>query len=117
MKNHLMNSRLVQFLFIVLLMLAACTTCQRNEIDTISALVDEDRTGCVVSSIPDELSFDPFYEKYCDADGIPIISSNEVDSMALQQAYYIVKNMLVAVPDIRQELVSNGAYFAAIGKK
>jgi len=106
------------FLLIVVVMLTACTINQREdtEISTNSSLVDEDRSGCVVSSVPDEYSFDPFYQKYCDANGIPIISSEEVDDLALQQAYYIVMNMLVAVPDIREELISNGAYFGVIGK-
>ncbi len=111
-----MSSRLVRFLFILVVMQTSCTTNQLDGIHSTSSLVNEDRSGCAVSSIPDDLSFDPFYKKYCDADGIPIISSNEVADLALQQAYYIVMNMLVAVPDIRQELVSNGAYFAIIGK-
>jgi hypothetical protein len=74
------------------------------------------RSGCVVVRIPAEFSFDPFYEKYCDAKGIPIISSGEVDDLALQQTYTIVMNMLFAVPDIHQELVSKGVYFGVIGK-
>jgi len=113
-----MNSRLCFFLLIVVGTLTACTINQREDTEKNqkSSLVDEDRSGCVVSSVPDEYLFDPFYQKYCDADGIPIISSGEVDDLALQQAYYIVMNMLVAVPDIREELISNGAYFGVIGK-
>lgn len=116
MTNFFMNSRLFQFLFILVVMLTACTTNQSDGVNSTSSLVDEDRSACVVRGVPDDLSFDPFYKKYCDADGIPIISSNEVDDLALQQAYYLIMNMLVAVPDIHQELVSNGAYFAIIGK-
>jgi hypothetical protein len=113
-----MNTWFYRLLLITLVLLTACTNNQSEdaEISPTSSLVIEDRSGCVVGSVPDDLSFDPFYEKYCDADGISIISSNEVDDMALQQAYYIVMNMLVAVPDIRQELISNGAYFGIIGK-
>lgn len=113
-----MNTRFCRCLLIAVVLLTACTGTQRAgvEVAPTSSLVIENRSGCVVSSVPDDLSFDPFYGKYCDADGIPIISSNDVDDLALKQAYYIVMNMLVAVPDIRQELISNGAYFGVIGK-
>jgi hypothetical protein len=76
----------------------------------------EDRSGCVITGVPEELGVDPFYEKYCDADGIPIISSATVDDLALQQAYYIIHNMLYPIPKVRQELVEVGAYFGIIGK-
>lgn len=75
----------------------------------------EDRSGCVVGPVPQGFPFDPFYEKYCDAGGIPIISSGDVSDLALQQAYYIASNMLAPVPDMRAHLVSRGVYFAVIG--
>jgi hypothetical protein len=109
-----MNIRIYRFICITFILLAACTNRQSDQ--NVSFLVDEDRSGCVVQNIPEEYTFDSFYEKYCSADGIPIISSGEVDDLALQQAYYIVKNMLVAVPEIRQELISKGVYFGVIGK-
>ena len=77
---------------------------------------NEDRSGCVVSTPPKEYGFDSFYEKYCDMDGIPIVSSDAVDDLALQQAYYIVKNLLAAIPYVRDELIDLGVYFAIIGK-
>ncbi len=98
----------------MVILLVACTNSKSGH--EVSILIDEDRSGCIVQKIPNEYSFDPFYEKYCDADGIPIISSGEVDDLALQQAYYIVKSMLLAIPDIRQELISKGVYFGIIGK-
>jgi hypothetical protein len=109
------NSRMKGFLLLAAILLTACRI-NTGGVNANSPLVDEDRSGCVVSSVPDEYSFDPFYQKYCDANGIPIISSGEVEDLALQQAYYIVMNMLVAVPEIREELISNGAYFGVIGK-
>ena len=77
---------------------------------------NEDRQGCVVSKPPAAYGFDPFYEKYCDMDGIPIISSDAVDDLALQQAYYIVKNLLAPIPYVRDEFVELGVYFAIIGR-
>jgi alpha-glucosidase len=64
---------------------------------------------------PDDLHFKSFYTKHCDALGIPIISSEEVEDRALQQAYYIINNMLAPIPDVRQQLVSRGYYVAIIG--
>jgi hypothetical protein len=39
-----------------------------------------------------------------------------VDDLALQQAYYIIQNMLHPIPKVREELVEEGAYFGIIGK-
>jgi hypothetical protein len=77
---------------------------------------DEDRSGCVVTTPPDELKFDPFYSKYCSAQGISIVASEEVDDLALQQAYYIIINMLSPIPDVRDQLIADGKYIAIIGK-
>jgi hypothetical protein len=83
----------------------------------IPAAVNEDRSGCVVSAPPEDPRFDlSFYRKYCDAGGIPIISSEKVDDLALQQAYYLIMNILAPLPDVRRALVENGVYFAIIGR-
>ncbi|MBT3314303.1 MAG: hypothetical protein HN390_06790 [Anaerolineae bacterium] len=110
--------KIFSILLLFVFLLTACKKTQNAKIisPTESSLKEIDRNGCIISDIPDELSFDPFYKKYCNADGIPVISSEEVDDLALQQAYYILMNMLVAVPDIHQELVSKGIYFGVIGK-
>ena len=108
----------------LVLLLAGCAGSQTRGVDPGEVLLttptsvqaDEDRSGCVVSSVPNELGFDPFYKKYCDADGIPIISSGEVDDLALQQAHYLITSMLAPIPDVRQELISNRAYFGIIGE-
>lgn len=75
----------------------------------------EDRSGCVIGPVPGELGLDSYYEKYCDAEGIPIVSSGRVEDRALQQAYYLITNILAPVPEVREELVHQGAYFAVLG--
>jgi hypothetical protein len=82
----------------------------------IDVVPNEDRSGCVISKPPTEYGFDSFYEKYCDMDGIPIISSAAVDDLALQQTYYIVNNLLAAIPYVRDEFLDLGVYFAIIGR-
>ncbi len=112
---------------LVLTMLAFASSCQTTETPepTAAALstslspitVNESRDACVVAAPPGEYRFDPFYKKYCNAGGIPIISSGEVDDLALQQAYYLITNLLAPIPEINEELVDRGAYFAIMGIK
>ena len=54
---------------------------------------------------PAELALDPFYKKYADAFGIPIVSSELVPDTALLMARDIVNYMLLKRPDIRQAIV------------
>lgn len=63
----------------------------------------------VITSPPDSLDFDPFYRKYTDAGGIPIISTEKVPNTALLVARDIVHFMLMKRMDIREELQKKGA--------
>src|SRR5688572_15336127 len=47
-----------------------------------------------VSGVPSSFGYNPFYKKYIDANGIPIISSDKVPDAALLQARKIVVQML-----------------------
>lgn len=114
-----------RWIFLVSVLLLGCTsnltqvpvsTPKPTEVIVVTPLENEAQSNCVVSSVPEEFSFDPFYEKYCDAGGIPIISSGKVDDLALEQAHEVVMNMLAPIPEVRQELISRSAYFGVIGK-
>lgn len=63
----------------------------------------------MVGSPPAKLSLDPFYQKYVDADGIPITTSDRVPDLALLVARDIVLAMLSERPDLRDELIAMGA--------
>ena len=63
----------------------------------------------MITNPPDSLKLDPFYKKYIDAFGIPVVSSEKVPDNALAVARDIVNFMLVKRPDIRQELQKRGA--------
>jgi len=67
--------------------------------------------GCVITDVPDHLGLSTFFARYCDADGIAIVSSETVRDQALQQAWHIVMNMLAPRPDVREEMVNNGVKF------
>lgn len=58
---------------------------------------------------PASLGLDPFYQKYVDADGIPIVSSARAPDAALLVARDIVETELAHRPDIRDELVHEHA--------
>lgn len=58
---------------------------------------------------PASLGLDPFYQKYVDAGGIPIVSSTRVPDTALLVARDIVDAELANRPDIRRELLREHA--------
>jgi hypothetical protein len=59
-----------------------------------------------ITAPPAALALDPFYRKYVDADGLPIVSSEKVPDAALHAARDIVNAMLSHRPDVRATLVS-----------
>lgn len=68
----------------------------------------EDYVKANVGPIPSSFSFDPFYKKYADALGIPVISSDKVPDTALLVARDIVVQMLAKRPDVRQAMIEKG---------
>lgn len=54
---------------------------------------------------PPALGLDPFYAKYVDSGGIPVIGSARVPDSALERAGAILAEMLARRPDLRAELV------------
>jgi hypothetical protein len=65
----------------------------------------EDYVKFTVTAPPAHLELDPFYKKYVDAQGIPIVSSEKVPDQAHLMARDIVLFMLADRPDLRQELI------------
>ena len=57
---------------------------------------------------PAQLELHPFYKKYLDAGGIPIISSDKVPDAALFKARAIIDEILIYRPDIRAKLAEDG---------
>ena len=56
--------------------------------------------------VPASLGVSPFYSKYVDAQGIPVISSDKVPDDALLVARDIVNSMLAKRPDLRAALIA-----------
>lgn len=64
---------------------------------------------------PLKLGLDPFYEKYCDAMGIPVIASGVVSDMALLIARDIIIHMLSERPELKLQLIRDGQKVGIIG--
>ncbi|MGH8437065.1 MAG: hypothetical protein ACRERX_21980 [Pseudomonas sp.] len=58
-----------------------------------------------IGPVPDSLGVSPFYKKYVDAMGIPVISSEKVPDDALFVARDIINTMLANRPDLRKSMV------------
>ncbi len=59
-----------------------------------------------VGPVPESLGVSPFYKKYVDALGIPVISSEKVPDDALLVARDIVNSMLPARADLRSAMIA-----------
>lgn len=66
-----------------------------------------DRT-VVCGGDPDELGFDPFYDRYCDAAGIPVLASSEVDPRAVEATADIMVAMIGHRPDLIEAIAAGG---------
>ena len=64
--------------------------------------------GCDLtpSPPPGSLSLDPFYQKYLDATGIPIVASSAPADAALVQACTLTVRMLAARDDVRSAMIA-----------
>jgi hypothetical protein len=61
--------------------------------------------AAMIMAPPESLGLDPFYRKYTDAFGIPIVSSEKVVDAVLLMARDIVNYMLLKRPDVRAVMV------------
>ncbi len=49
-----------------------------------------------VTAVPESVKCDPFYRKYVDCGGLPVLSSERVDDKALLRANELISRMLTA---------------------
>jgi hypothetical protein len=63
---------------------------------------------------PAEMKLPDFYQKYIDADGYPIVASDNVSDYALKEAAYLVNMMLASRPDVREAMVKSGSRLIVI---
>jgi hypothetical protein len=72
-----------------------------------------------VTPVPDALraewGLSPFYTKCVDANGLPVLSSDQPSDYALLEAAYLINQMLAHRPDVREAMVRNRARLAVMG--
>jgi hypothetical protein len=76
----------------------------------------EDYVGYAITPPPAELGLDPFYKKYVNANGIPIVTSEKVPGAALLVARDQVAFMLAKRPDIRQAMIDRNLRLAIMAE-
>jgi Mlc titration factor MtfA (ptsG expression regulator) len=64
---------------------------------------------------PETMNLKPFYGKYFDAEGYPVLSSPKVNDYALKEAGYLINMMLAKRPDVKRALVEGGSRMVVIG--
>src|SRR5262245_66447607 len=64
---------------------------------------------------PAALGLDPFYTKWVDAQGLPVVSSSRVPDAALFEARAIVNPMLERRPEVRAQLAAGRGRMSVIG--
>ena len=67
-----------------------------------------------VTAPPAELELDPFYTKYLNTNGYPIVSSDKVNDYALRESAYLVDMMLAERPDLRKAMIESGSRLIVI---
>jgi len=75
-----------------------------------------DYIPAVVTAPPERLHVDPFYKKYSDALGIPVLSSEKAPDAALLVARDIVIHMLARRTDLRETLVAQNWRIGVMAK-
>ena len=63
---------------------------------------------------PALLGLEPFYQKYLDAGGIPVVSSSDVSDETLVRVAATLDEMLVQRPEMREAIVASGGRVAVL---
>ncbi len=69
-----------------------------------------------VTAPPASLGLDPFYAKWIDADGLPVIGSTKPADAALRQACRIVRQMLSFRPELRTKMIEKKARISVMAR-
>ncbi len=97
-----------------IVLLAFCQNHSKAEAEVEEVL---DIPLCVVSAVPDSLGYDPFYTKYVDVNGIPLISSWRVPDSAFVAAHRTLYAMTSMLPKaVLDSMVGRGTRVAIMGR-
>ncbi len=83
-------------------------------IATVCANVSGAGVGPVPEAVREKFKLAPFYRKYLEVEGLPIVASSNVSDYALLEAKWIVQHMLVNRRDILPAMASNSVRLAVM---
>ncbi len=70
----------------------------------------------VPAKLKEKLKLDPFYEKYVDADGLPVLGSKKVSDDALAEAAWVVRKMLDGRKDLLKAMAQQNVRAVIMAK-
>lgn len=95
----------------------ATTACQESKQQGNEETEVLDVPECVVTTPPDSLHLDPFYKKYVDVNGIPLISSHRVPDSAFVAAHRTLYAMTSMLPEaVLDSMVNRGTRVAIMAR-
>ena len=99
------------------LVLLAMTGCKQSQQEATVETEVLDIPECVVTTPPDSLNYDPFYKKYVDVNGIPLISSWRVPDSAFVAAHRTLYAMTSMLPKaVLDSMVNRGTRVAIMAR-
>lgn len=104
-----MKSNLLHSFFSIILIISLYSCSDKKEQLSINAVK--------VIDVPDSLNLDPFYKKYVNADGIPVVSSMNVNDSALIRASKVITQVLSKREDVKKAMIAKGCKVMIIGEK
>ena len=75
---------------------------------------EELKVGPVPDEVRERFKLDPFYTKYLDAGGMPVVCSAKVSDAGLREAAYLIRSMLARRDDVLKSLADNNVRFAVM---
>ena len=85
--------------------------------NNIYAEVKVESQTLIVTEVPKDLGLNPFYKKYLDANGIPVVASSNVRDEAFFAAKNIIVQMLSKRDDVRMAMITKPSRVMIIGEK
>lgn len=109
-----MRTKTILSLSLALIALTSCKQAQQQDVVETETL---DVPECIVSTPPDSLHLDPFYKKYVDVNGIPLISSWRVPDSAFVAAHRTLYAMTKMLPEaVLDSMVHRGTRVAIMAR-
>ena len=109
-----MRTKTILALFVTMM---ATMACQESKQDENVETEEFDVPECVVTTPPDSLHLNPFYKKYVDVNGIPLISSHRVPDSAFVAAHRTLYAMTSMLPKVvLDSMVNRGTRVAIMAR-